>query len=160
VTGPAGVTGPSRWPAARWWVAAAVTAVVSLGLPWSVTGGYTSPGFVVPDISVANPADGTITTIPGMIGLPITSPGLHLAGYQTPARVLVVVAAVLLVVAVRRRSPRWGVAGLAVAAFGLVLAGVPLTGGGAVYLAALVLLAVALRRSALLPRRGGVPWES
>ncbi len=100
----------TAWPAGRWWSAAAVAAVVSLGLPWS--------GSVV--------------------------------GHQTPARVLILIAAVPLVVAVRRHSPRWGLTGLAVAGFALPLAGLPLLGGGAVYAVALVLLTVALRRSALL----------
>jgi hypothetical protein len=136
-------------------LAAALAAVMSLGLPWASGGDSTYlPGWYVPGtcVTVYDP-DGWASTdcSTGTITPGILLPG-HGAygGKSTAVRVFLVVVIVLVVLALRRRSAALARAALLLAGLGLVLGGLRPRTGQLVYLGAMVLLALALRRAGLL----------
>jgi hypothetical protein len=136
-------------------VAAALAAVMSLGLPWASGADSTYlPGWYVPGtcVTVYDP-DGWASTD---CSTGTFTPGIFLPGHgayggkNTAARVFVILATVLVVWALRRGSGTLARLALLVAGIGLVLGGLRPRTGQLVYLGGMLLLALALHRAGLL----------
>lgn len=124
--------------------------VLSLGMPWGITGaetgfvsGFYTAGSCIPEFST-----GTMSCSPGFLapGMVISGPGALGPGSASPARVALVAAIVLILVAIRSasRTP------LVIAALALTVAtvvyGSGLRSGTLVALLAAALLVIAWRR--------------
>lgn len=124
-------------------------ALISLGLPWRRSG--LDPTFRTSWLSGYCGAPGEYVCDPGTIvfhnGFTVTA---AVPGYASPVRVALLVAVVVLIVGLRRRSAALLRAGLAVAATGLLLGGTSVGAGQLTYLGALVVLVLALRRGGRL----------
>lgn len=135
--------------------ATAVAGLLSLGLPWaSAADGKYIPGWYVPGSCITvYDANGypSMDCSAGMIG-----PGFFVAGHGaygglgTAARVFVVAVALVIWLALRKRSRPLAVTAVALAAAGLALGGLRPRAGQLVYLAGMVLLVLALRDARLL----------
>lgn len=139
-----------------WWIFAGLAAVVSLGLGWDwyYHPYYGSQLFLTPGSSVVL-ADGTIQFIPGSLlffpSFDYTS-GV-IPGYASHARVLLPVAGLLFLVAMRQRSRSLARTGLTVAACAPLLAG-GLTQGSAIFLIGLGCAAMALQAMGVMVLSG------
>lgn len=137
---------------------AAAFALLSLGLPWGSsdpgrwTGGFYSPGFC----STVYDGNGWAST---ECGPGFYSAGIHLgggsgaAGYRTCVRVFLLIAAVLLIIGLRRRSGPLPALAAAVLTLGWLLQPGAQSGQIA-YLLALAALVTALHRKGRLPAVG------
>ncbi|MGI8626650.1 MAG: hypothetical protein ACR2J5_08785 [Geodermatophilaceae bacterium] len=145
---------PMPGPAPRtWWLLAGLAGVASLGLGWDWYY-HPYPGtelFLIPGSSVLL-SDGTIQYTPStFLFFPSIDYGSGvLPGYASHARLVLPVAAVLMVAAVRRGSRSLARTGLAVALIAPVLAG-GLTQGSAIFLGGLACATMALRATGLAP---------
>lgn len=102
--------------------------LASLGLPWSRDTQLSIPGWIVPTTCIPT-SDGTIWCSPGGFSPTITTGSSAAAGADSPARVFLVGAIVLVAFAVHRSSRRLvALAGLTTLA-GVVLTGPVLLGG-------------------------------
>lgn len=140
-------------------LAAGAVILVGLALPWGdVASTQYVPGYFISGFCSTDYYDGTLDCTPGYVapGLPMQS-SYSISGFGQPVRVLVVAAAVLAVLAVRRGSFRLlKVATVIALAGGVVRSGdIPLTvsTGRVGYLLGVVLAALALRT--LLRGRAG-----
>lgn len=125
-------------------LSAAALVVLALGLPWSASTLQFIPGWITPSFCVPE-AGGGIWCSPAYI-----SPGLftgrgELTGADSVARVFLVAALVLMVMA-RGRS-RWLLAATASLLTGLLLHGLGMLGGQIAALGAVLLLVYAARRA-------------
>lgn len=138
---------PPRLPVRRrGLVLAGALGLLSLGLPWQQIPGF--PGVVIPGVVVVFPGgdlgSGGVSYLPGVFAPSI--PGSVVLGTGHAMRVTGVIAALLLVVAIRRHSRRTAWLAIAVGALALPLG----VGQGAVmpgrtaYLAALLIAAASL----------------
>ncbi|MCK0113212.1 hypothetical protein MWU75_13775 [Ornithinimicrobium sp. F0845] len=128
-------------------VVAGLLVVLSLGLPWTTSSQTYVPGWMAPSMCIPT-ADGTIWCSGSFLSPGFMTGSAALSGAGSVARVFLVGALVLIVVAWVRREHRWlglAGAGLAVA---VLLAGLTALGGQIAACAAALLLIYA----ALSPR--------
>lgn len=118
---------------------AGVLIVLSLGLPWTQSSQTFTGGWMVPASCVMG-SDGLMTCTGGFIspGYLVGAPAL--SGASTVARVFLMAALVLLVVAWLRREQRWLLWGGAGILVGALLTGLTAQGGQLAGLAAAALL--------------------
>lgn len=130
--------------------------LTSLGLPWSHDTTVHVPGFFAPSTCIPT-WDGTMWCSPGFVSPSLTTGSPAAAGADSPVRVLLVGALVLVALALRTASRRLVLAAGAVAVVAGVLGATAVLAGPLAAAAGGVLLVRAGRRPAATARLGPVP---
>lgn len=125
---------------------AAVLLILALGLPWSPSSLEYRPGYIAPGFCFSD-ADGFLDCAPGTYIAGSTVGSGELAGAQTVARVFLVAALVLVVLARNRRA--WLLAAAGTVTAGMLIHGLGLLGGQVAAIAAIALLVLAARGAAV-----------
>lgn len=123
-------------------LAACALILLALGLPWTTSSLIHSPGWLTPSYCV-HLASGGVSCSPGFISPGFTLGSSARSGGETVARVFLVAALALVVLAWRSAQARWLVYAAGGLLLGILLAGLTMLGGQLAALAAAALLAYA-----------------